>query len=64
MFFDVNGSGFNYGPVIDAVLRFVTIAAVLFFVIVKPMQAIMSRRASGAPSRWRTPRPRVTRPCC
>lgn len=44
MTFEVNGSVFNYGGVIDAVVKFVATAAVVFFVIVKPMQAIMSRR--------------------
>jgi large conductance mechanosensitive channel len=57
MKFDVNGSVFNYGAVIDAVLRFVSTAAVVFFVIVKPMQAIMSRRASGAEPVEDTPAP-------
>lgn len=47
MTFEVNGSTFSYGLVVDAVIRFVSTAAVVFFVIVKPMQAIMARRASG-----------------
>lgn len=47
MTFDVNGSEFNYGLVIDATIRFVSTAAVVFFVVVKPMQAMMARRASG-----------------
>jgi large conductance mechanosensitive channel len=47
MTFEVNGSEFNYGIVIDAVIRFVSTAAVVFFFIVKPVQAIMARRAAG-----------------
>ncbi len=47
MTFEVNGSIFSYGLVIDAALRFLATAAVVFFVIVKPMQSIMARRASG-----------------
>lgn len=47
MSFVVNGSTFNYGIVIDAVIRFVSVAAVLFFLVVKPMQAIAARRTSG-----------------
>ena len=46
MTFTINGSVFRYGIVIDAAIRFASTAAVVFFVIVKPMQAIMSRRAS------------------
>ena len=47
MTFEINGSIFSYGTVIDATLKFVSTAAVVFFVIVKPMQAMMARRASG-----------------
>jgi large conductance mechanosensitive channel len=47
MTFTINGSEFNYGIVIDAVIRFVSTAAVVFFFIVKPVQAIMARRAAG-----------------
>ena len=50
MTFDVNGSEFNYGIVIDATIRFVSTAAVLFFVVVKPMQVMMARRAAGEPA--------------
>lgn len=47
MTFTVNDSVFRYGEVIDAVIRFVAIAAVVFFVIVKPMTAMMERRKRG-----------------
>ena len=47
MSFTINGSRFQYGLVIDAAISFVTIAAVIFFVIVKPMQVIAERRARG-----------------
>lgn len=47
MTFDINGSTFGYGSVINAVIQFVAIAAVVFFVIVKPMQALASRRSRG-----------------
>ena len=49
MTFEVNGSTFSYGLVIDAVIRFLSVAGVVFFVIVKPMQAIMARRAGDEP---------------
>ena len=47
MYFAVNGSRFQYGLVIDAIIRFLSTAAVLFFVVVKPVQAIAARRAAG-----------------
>jgi large conductance mechanosensitive channel len=47
MTFEVNGSVFRYGIVIDAAIKFVATAAVVFFVVVKPMQAIAKRRAAG-----------------
>jgi large conductance mechanosensitive channel len=49
MTFEVNGSTFNYGIVIDAAIRFVSTAAVLFFLVVKPVQALAARRAAGEP---------------
>jgi large conductance mechanosensitive channel len=50
MTFEVNGSVFSYGRVIDAIIKFISYAAVVFFVIVKPMQAVQARRASGEPT--------------
>jgi large conductance mechanosensitive channel len=47
MTFVLNGSTFSYGLVIDAIIRFITFAAVIFFVIVKPMQHLQARRAAG-----------------
>lgn len=47
MTFVVNGSTFFYGAVINAVIYFVSVAAVVFFVIVKPMQVLADRRAAG-----------------
>jgi large conductance mechanosensitive channel len=47
MTFEINGSTFSYGLVIDAVIRFLSTAAVVFFVIVKPVQAINDRRKAG-----------------
>ncbi len=57
MTFDINGSVFSYGIVIDAVIRFASTAAVVFFVIVKPMQALMARRAAGDEPIEDTPAP-------
>jgi large conductance mechanosensitive channel len=47
MTFEINNSVFSYGLVIDAVIRFVSIAAVVFFLVVKPMQAMAARRTAG-----------------
>jgi large conductance mechanosensitive channel len=47
MTFTINGSTFNYGIVINAVIYFVSVAAVVFFFIVRPVQTIQARRAAG-----------------
>ena len=47
MTFEINGSIFSYGLVIDAVVKFIAYAAVIFFVIVKPMQVMNERRQRG-----------------
>lgn len=57
MTFDVNDSVFSYGLVIDAVIKFVAIAAVVFFVIVRPIGAMMARRAAGTEPTEDTPAP-------
>jgi large conductance mechanosensitive channel len=46
-----------YGRVITALINFVLVAAVLFFVVVKPMQALMARRARGEEPAEDTPAP-------
>lgn len=50
MTFEINDSVFRYGEVINAAISFVAIAAVVFFVIVKPMQAMAARRTAGEPT--------------
>ncbi|MGH9273792.1 MAG: large conductance mechanosensitive channel protein MscL [Acidimicrobiales bacterium] len=57
MTFEIRDSVFSYGVVIDAALRFVSTAAVIFFVIVKPMQVLAARRAAGNASAEDTPTP-------
>ena len=47
--FTINKSHFLYGAFIDALLSFVTIAAAIFFFVVKPLNVIAARRAAGAP---------------
>jgi large conductance mechanosensitive channel len=47
MTFEINGSTFRYGTVIDAVIRFVSVAAVVFFAVVKPLNVLAERRKRG-----------------
>jgi large conductance mechanosensitive channel len=53
--FTVNGSEIRYGAFINAVLSFLIIATVIFFVVVKPMNVALARIRT-------TPDP-TTRPC-
>jgi large conductance mechanosensitive channel len=41
--FTVNGSHFLYGAFVNALIAFVLIAAVVFFLVVKPVNALMAR---------------------
>jgi large conductance mechanosensitive channel len=45
--FTINGSRFAYGDFINAVVSFVIIAAAVFFLVVKPVGALMERRKAG-----------------
>ena len=40
---------FNYGQVLSAMLQFVIVAAVIFFAVVKPVNALMARFKADAP---------------
>ena len=42
--FTISGSRFGYGAVIDAIVSFLIIAAVLFFLVVRPVNHLMARR--------------------
>ena len=41
--FTINGSEFLWGSFVDAVIAFLIIALVIFFLVVKPMNAVMAR---------------------
>ena len=41
--FTINGSHFHYGLVINAIISFVIVAVAVFFVVVRPINALMSR---------------------
>ena len=45
--FTINGSRFAYGDFINAIVSFVIIAAAIFFLVVKPVGALMERRKAG-----------------
>lgn len=45
--FTINDSRFMYGAVINAIISFLAIAAVIFFVIVKPLNVLNARRKRG-----------------
>ena len=42
--FTINGSEFRYGIVINALITFLAVGATVFFVVVKPFNALMARR--------------------
>lgn len=52
--FTINHSRFRYGDFIDALLSFSVVAAAVFFLVVKPMNALMARRQKDEPA---------TKPC-
>jgi large conductance mechanosensitive channel len=45
--FTINDAVFHYGAFITAVITFVAIAAAVFFLVVKPMQAVKARTAAS-----------------
>ena len=55
--FTIKGSHFLYGHFINALITFVVIAAVVFYLVIKPVNALMARR------RTEPPVAEETRPC-
>ena len=47
--FTINGSHFLYGDFFNAVITFVSIAAAIFFFVVKPVNALTARRKTDPP---------------
>jgi large conductance mechanosensitive channel len=47
--FTIHKSRFLYGDFVNAVLAFVTIAAAVFFFVVKPINVLMARRRTEPP---------------
>jgi large conductance mechanosensitive channel len=46
--FEIGGGTFKYGVLINAIINFLVIALVIFFVIVRPLNKLAERRRSGA----------------
>jgi large conductance mechanosensitive channel len=42
--FTINGSEFKYGDFLNKIVAFLTIAAAVFFLVVKPVNALLARR--------------------
>jgi large conductance mechanosensitive channel len=57
MSFTLNNSVFNYGHFVNALVAFIIIAAVVFFLVIKPINALISR------SRKQPPADPTTRKC-
>ena len=45
--FTINGSQFRYGAFINALISFLTVAAAIFFFVVKPINYFRERQARG-----------------
>ena len=58
LFFTINGSHFLYGDFINALITFFSVAAAIFFFVVKPAKVMAERRARGL-----TEPESDTRPC-
>ena len=47
--FTVNGSVFRYGNFLNAVITFVIVAGVVFFLVIKPVNALLERMRTEPP---------------
>jgi large conductance mechanosensitive channel len=50
LLFTINKSKFLYGDFINSVVAFLIIAAVVFFLVVRPVNALMARRKTDLPA--------------
>ncbi len=46
--FEVGGGVFKYGVLLNAIIGFLTVAAVIFFLVVRPLNRLAERRRAGA----------------
>ncbi|HEY4896836.1 MAG TPA: large conductance mechanosensitive channel protein MscL [Solirubrobacteraceae bacterium] len=47
LMFTINGSTFHYGDFINYLIAFISVAAAVFFFVVRPVNALMERRKTG-----------------
>jgi large conductance mechanosensitive channel len=47
--FEINSSTFHYGLFINALISFIIIAAVIFFLVIRPVNALVERSRRGEP---------------
>jgi large conductance mechanosensitive channel len=52
--FTINGSVFRYGHFLNALLSFLIVATVVFFLVVRPVNALMARYRPAPPEVERT----------
>ena len=57
--FTINESQFNYGAFLNALLSFIVIAAVIFFLVVKPVNALLARNKAEDEPKAESPTPDV-----
>jgi large conductance mechanosensitive channel len=57
--FTINGSRFGYGAFLNALITFLIVAAVVFFLVVKPVNAILER-FSKTTEEPKSPTPELT----
>jgi large conductance mechanosensitive channel len=57
--FTINGSRFGYGAFLNALLSFLLIAAVVFFLVVKPVNALLARMKRDEDAEPEAPAPDV-----
>jgi large conductance mechanosensitive channel len=48
--FEINSSTFRYGHFLNALVAFLMVSAVIFFLVLKPVNALMSRRKVERPA--------------
>ena len=57
--FTINGSRFGYGAFLNALLSFLLIAAVIFFLVVKPVNALLAEMKDDEEAEPEAPAPDV-----
>ena len=57
--FTINESQFSYGAFLNALFSFIVIAAVIFFLVVKPVNALLARNKSDDEPAPESPTPDV-----